>query len=105
MDKSTFTGEAKSITDIPAGCQMSFYTDTKGGADSNLDKSHAATDAWYGGEAHYDYAKGAYKETHDGKKLTASQKTLAEAFTRMLWKANRTVAFGIKGKHVAAWYC
>jgi hypothetical protein len=46
------------------------------------------------------YADGKYKTS-----LTAAQKKKAEAFTRMLWRETQTVAFAIKGKYVAAWYC
>ena len=99
MNANTFTGEA-SITNIPQGCTMSFYTETNSGAVPNLEKSHAATDSWYGGNTHYDYANGKYKDS-----LTAAQKKLAQAFTRMIWKSTQTVAFGIKGQYVAAWYC
>jgi hypothetical protein len=53
MDKTGFNG-VSSITNTPAGCQMSFYTETNSGAVADLDKSHAATDSWYGGRTHYD---------------------------------------------------
>lgn len=53
MDKTGFNGES-SIANTPAGCQMSFYTETNAGAVADLDKSHAATDSWYGGRTHYD---------------------------------------------------
>lgn len=82
---------------------MSFYTETNSAAVPNLDKSHAATDSWYSGQTYYDYAKGKY--TVGSSASQASQRKLAEAFTRMLWRGTQTVAFGIKGKHVAAWYC
>jgi len=99
MDESTFAGES-SIKNIPAGCEMSFYTENNSAAVANLDKSHAATDSWYGGNTYYDYANGKYT----GNDTTAKTK-LAQAFTRMLWKNTQTVAFGVKGKYVAAWYC
>jgi uncharacterized iron-regulated protein len=99
MDKSTFAGES-SITNIPAGCQMSFYTETNTAAVADLDKSHAATDSWYSGNTYYDYANGKYTDS-----LTTAQTTLGSAFTRMLWRGTQTVAFGVKGKYVAAWYC
>jgi hypothetical protein len=98
MNKDDFTGESSITT--PPGCQLSFYTEADGGAVSDLDKSHAATDAWYGGNTYYDYTNGKYKDD-----ATGSQLKLAKAFTRMLWRSTQTVAFGIKGKHVAAWYC
>jgi hypothetical protein len=65
-----------------------------------LAKSHAATDAWYGGNSYYDYDTGKYKAG-----LTTEQTKLAKDFTRMLWRGTENVAFGIKGKYVAAWYC
>jgi hypothetical protein len=102
MDKVGFAGEASITANIiPAGCQMSVYEE-KGGdaAVKNLDKSHAATDSWYGGFQHYDYATNGYKAG-----LTDTQKKKAEAFTRMLWRGTQTVAFGVKGRWVAAWYC
>jgi len=99
MDKSDFAGES-SITNIPQGCQMSFYTETNTAAVPDLDKNHAVTDSWYSGYKHYDYTNGKWK---DG--LTAAEKTLAKAFTRMVWRGTKTVAFGVKGKYVAAWYC
>lgn len=54
MDKPGFTGES-SITNTPAGCQMSFYTETgNAAAVAKLDKTHAATDSWYSGRKFYD---------------------------------------------------
>jgi hypothetical protein len=79
---------------------MSFYTEANSALVSKLETSHAATDSWYSGNTHYDYANGKYKSG-----LTAAQTKLAQAFTRMMWRSTQTVAFGIKGKYVAAWYC
>jgi hypothetical protein len=53
MNKPGFAGVG-SITNTPAGCQMSFYTEVKPAAVADLDKSHAATDTWYSGRTHYD---------------------------------------------------
>jgi len=53
MDKAGFAGEI-SITNTPAGCQMSFYEETVAAAVANLDKNHAATDSWYSGRTYYD---------------------------------------------------
>jgi len=68
---------------------------------TNLDKNHAATDAWYQtGSPYYDYAKSAPKSG-----ITAAQKSAVYDFTRMVWSSTTKVSFGIKGKYVVAWYC
>lgn len=88
----TNTLESYLSTHLPAGCQMSFYTAEAGASAAELVKSHAATDSWYGGGAHYDDATGTYRAASDA----AAQKK-ADAYTRMLWRGTKTVAFGIKG--------
>ena len=60
MDKATFAGES-SISNLPAGCQMSFYTESNSAAVAKLETSHAATDSWYSGNTYYDYTNGKYK--------------------------------------------
>jgi hypothetical protein len=61
---------------------MSFYTEKYAAAVADLAKTHAATDSWYGGNTHYDYASGTYKAS-----AGADAKKLADAFTRMVWKS------------------
>jgi hypothetical protein len=80
MAKAAFAGEESLKKHVPAGCQMSFYTEKNTGAVADLAKTHAATDSWYGGSTHYDYALGTYKASAVG-----DAKKLAEAFTRMVW--------------------
>jgi hypothetical protein len=81
-----------------------------------------ATEHWYSGKQYYDFKKGTYNKkltaliakskavggpamTAAEKKTQATQTTSADAFTRMVWKATTTVAFGIKGRWVYARYC
>ena len=45
--------------DIPADCSANIYVETDANAVDGLDRSHAATDAWYhNGIEWYDYATG-----------------------------------------------
>lgn len=102
MDAATFTGVASQLT-VPAECSMNIYTE-RHSTETASGRGHAAssaTDNWYhSGEPYYDYATGQPKTA-----ATAEQKVDALKFTRMMWKATKKVAFGIKGKHVVAWYC
>jgi len=61
--------------------------------------SSEATDKWYGGKIHYNFAAG--KPYYDSQKESALQ------FTQIVWKgdAGKRVGFGVKGTSVYAWYC
>jgi len=98
MDEPTFAGES-SIT-VPPNCQMNYYEEKDVALVSQLDKNHRATEYWYGGRGHYDYDNGKLKSG-----LTTAETKLGEQFTRMMWSSTMMVAFGIKKRHVAAWYC
>jgi len=102
MNLATFTGKVTDLK-VPAGCSMNMYTErhSTAAASGRDHAANAATDNWYhSGEPYYDYTTGQPRTA-----ATAAQKLDALKFTRMMWKATKKVAFGIKDKHVVAWYC
>jgi hypothetical protein len=58
--KTKFTGTEDSIKAyVPLGCSMNIYTEMDEDKVADLERSHAATDAWYhNGIGSYDYAAG-----------------------------------------------
>jgi hypothetical protein len=99
-----------------ASCGDSHYEETDPAKLPTLPTTDVATAHWYGGKAFYDFKAGTYKPklkaliatpptAATALKQMNTQKDLADAFTRMVWKATTTVAFGIKGRWVYARYC
>jgi hypothetical protein len=82
-----------------------------------LATTDTATEHWYSGKKYYSFKKGTYNTKlaaliKKGSTRTAAEttqmtkeKTLADAFTRMVWKATTKVSFAIKGRWVYARYC
>ena len=101
-----------------AGCTDSHFEQLDPAKLATLATSDAATAAWYSGKAYYDFKKGTYNaaltalitkgagaRTAAETKQMNEQKALADAFTRMVWKATTTVAFGVQGRWAYARYC
>lgn len=118
MDANTYVGGAIAAV---VECTDSRFEEVDPAKLPTLPTKDYATEAWYLGKQYYDFKKGTYKKAlvdlvtrsgGTGTALTAAetktmntQKTAADAFTRMVWKGTGTVAFGIKGRWVYARYC
>jgi len=78
-------------------CNEQIYTQPDTEKQLDLLVGTAAVDAWYAGNADYDYEA--------GKASGAGDEAKAKLFTQVVWKNTDTVAFGIKDRKVYAWYC
>jgi hypothetical protein len=86
----------------PSNCGENVFeqTDPSKRADSAVRDD--ATDAWYAGNADYDFATNAPKTPSD-----FASKQRSDRFTRLVWKGSTKAGFGIskEGRFIVAWYC
>lgn len=105
MDDPAYAGKIAARPTAAAACGESTFEQVDPTKVATLSTSDDATAGWYAGKKHYDYAKGANKPLFNKVALTAAMTENAAQFTRMVWGSTTTVAFGIKGRWVTAWYC
>lgn len=105
MDDPAFTGSISSRPTIATECAESVFTQDAPAKVATLATSDDATIGWYEGKKFWNFKEGTVKDKFEDKVLTADQKADAADFTRMVWAETTTVAFGIRGRWVVAWYC
>jgi uncharacterized protein YkwD len=92
--------EKAAIKAINERCMDNVYEEIDPEKLNELVTTSVATEAWYQGQAEFNYANGepmAWNEEAQYKKY--------QDFTRMMWKKTAKVGFGIRGKYVIARYC
>jgi uncharacterized protein YkwD len=98
---SSSQGDGKTpMTSRPANCGENLFEQKDAGRVEGLADSDDAVDAWFAGQADYDFAKGEPASASD-----AAKKARSDAYTRMVWKGSTKVGFGIHGRFVVAWFC